>query len=202
MITAIFGLIGVVIGALLTAVTDWWFQKLEKKEDRVYLVIHISCLLERLISECVEVAYDNGLCERQRDQRGCKFVQVAPPNFDPLQFKDLNWKSLPTNLMYQVLRLPSQLQDADAYVADTFKYVASPPDYDELFEARKEKYSELGLQAIELLEELCSLVDLPHELNKRDEWSPFNRLNEALSQVKSEKMKRSDHVSVPPPISN
>lgn len=199
MITAIFGLIGVVIGALLTALKDWWFRKSNKKEDQIYLAIHISCLLERFIAECVDVAYDDGLYEGQRGDDGCLAVQVSPPNFEPLQFKDVNWKSLPANLMYRVLRLPTQIQDADTFVAETFKHVAFPPDYEELFEARKEKYSELGLQAIEVLDELCVLAGLPNELQNYDEdWAPKTRLKQALHEVKSEKAERDARIQVPP----
>lgn len=202
MITAIFGLLGVVLGVTLTTFRDWWLRRTIKKEEQIYLVTHVSCLLERFISGCVDVAYDNGLFEGQRDRHGCLAVQVTAPSFEPLQFKDVNWKSLPAGLMYQVLRLPNKIKNADSYVADVAKYVASGPDYEEIFEARKEKYSELGLHAIKVLEELCLLANLPNELNNDDEWAPKNRLKKALDQVKLERAERYAQFKAPPPLTN
>ena len=126
---AVIGLFGVIVGAILTVilttVKDWWFHRVKKKEEQTYLAIQISCLLEQFVSGCLEVAYDNGLCHGQRDKQGCLSPQVRTPNFEPLKV-DVNWKSLPTNLMYQILRLPSQIDDANAYINAAWEYAVAP----------------------------------------------------------------------------
>jgi hypothetical protein len=136
------------------------------------------------VSGCLEVAYDNGLCHGQRDKQGCLSPQVRTPNFEPLKV-DVNRKSLPTNLMYQILRLPSQIEDANAYINAAWEYASSPPDFEELFEARVEKYSGLGLQTIKLIEALKELVDLPSE-SPKDDWMPQERLQHAYDKVNLE----------------
>jgi hypothetical protein len=192
---AVIGFVGVIVGAILTAifttVKDWWFHRIKKKEDQTYLAIQISCLLERFISGCLEVAYDDGLCHGQRDEQGCLSVQVSTPDFEPLKV-DVNWKSLPTALMYQILRLPSQIDDANAYISAVWEFSAYPPDYEELFEARVEKYSELGLKAIKLVEKLELLANLPSEPITGD-WVPKDRLQQAYDKVKAEGAERNRH---------
>lgn len=201
MVTAIFSLLGVLLGAALGTLRDWLLRRAQKREEQIYLVTHVSCLLERFILGCVAVVSDDGYFEGQRDQNGCLAVQVPAPTFEPSQFKDIDWKSLPTGLMYQVLRLPSKIYHAESYIADTATYVASAPDYEEVFEARKEKYSELGLQAIKVLDELCALAGLPNELhNYDDDWAPKTKLKQALDEVKSEKAERNARIQAPPPL--
>ncbi|MCU4677469.1 hypothetical protein N7931_17745 [Catenovulum sp. 2E275] len=104
--------------------------------------------------------------------------------FEPLKV-DVNWKSLPTNLMYKILRLPSRVHDANAYISTEWKYASYPPDYEELFEARIEKYAELGLIAIKLVEELQELAKLP-TVPKTDDWDPKSRLQQAYDKIKAE----------------
>lgn len=55
--------------------------------------------------------------------------------FEPLQLKDVNWKSLPVTLMYEILRLPVLIQDAENHISDIAEYVAGPSDFEEVFEA-------------------------------------------------------------------
>ncbi|GGA85888.1 hypothetical protein GCM10011369_29910 [Neiella marina] len=181
---ALIGLLGVFVGAILAVMKDWWFHRARQKEERAYLAIQISCLLERFVSGCLDVVNDDGLFQGQRDSQGCLSVQVSAPQFEPLQI-DVNWKCLPASLMYSVLRFPSKVDDANAYISAVWEFAASPPDYDELFEARIEKFSELGLLAISLTDELRRLAKLPiSPLN--DEWDPKEELAKANHQVKME----------------
>jgi hypothetical protein len=188
---ALIGLVGVIIGAILATIKDWWFHRAKKKEDQTYLAIQVSCLLERFTSGCLEVAYDDGLFQGQRDEKGCLSPQVKTPNFEPLKV-DVNWKSLPTNLMYKILRLPGQVDDANAYIRAAWEHASYPPDFEELFEARIEKYAELGLIAIALVEELQGLAKLTSSPNA-DEWDPKSLLQQAYNKVKDEINARNQH---------
>jgi hypothetical protein len=185
---AIIGLIGVIVGAILTTTKDWWFHKLKKKEEQTYLAIQISCLLERFVSGCLEVVHDDGLCHGQRDDHGYLSPQVRTPYFEPLK-TDVNWKSLPANMMYKILRLPSQVDDANAYISVASEFAADPPDFEEFFEARIEKYAELGLLAIEIIEDLRTLAKLP-SVPLVGNWLPGERLQEAYDKVKAEQSAR------------
>lgn len=185
--SALIGIIGVIVGAfltvILTATKEWFFHRLTKKKEQTYLAIQISCLLEQFISGCVDVAYDDGLFHGQRDEQGCLSVQVSPPIFEPLK-ADVNWKCLPTDLMYNILKLPSQIHEANAYISAVSEYSAHPPNYEALFNAREERYSELGLIALDLMDELSELASLPLVIDKT-EWSPKSRLKSAYEHAVS-----------------
>jgi hypothetical protein len=99
--SAVFGLLGVVIGSLLTVAKEWWFQNRKSRKDAEYLSIQVSCELERYAARCAEVVADDGLCEGRPDENGYCTPQVTPPEFDPRSF-DVEWKALPASLMYEV----------------------------------------------------------------------------------------------------
>nr|VFJ77326.1 MAG: hypothetical protein BECKFW1821C_GA0114237_11212 [Candidatus Kentron sp. FW] len=87
--SAIFGLIGVLLGAILTGAKDWWFQRSSIRKDRQFLSIFVAFALEKLGSECANVVFDDGLCEGQRDEQGRRVPQTSTPNFNPLSL-DVN----------------------------------------------------------------------------------------------------------------
>lgn len=48
-------LIGVVLGVLLNAIKEWWFQKGKNKKDLEYLTIRISCILDAFLQRQMEM---------------------------------------------------------------------------------------------------------------------------------------------------
>jgi hypothetical protein len=53
-------LLGVVLGSLLNATTQWLFQLSKTKKEAEYLAIRVFFMLDRFVRECVPVAYDDG----------------------------------------------------------------------------------------------------------------------------------------------
>src|SRR5207249_1392682 len=76
---AFFGLMGVVVGALLALLRDVWSDRRTRKRHARYLAIRVVCILDKYIENCAEVVLDNGLQEGQRDEQGCLQSQVRPP---------------------------------------------------------------------------------------------------------------------------
>jgi len=185
--SAIFGLIGVALGALLTVVREWWFQSRKNKKDAEYLSILVSCELERYAARCAAVVGDDGLCEGQPDERGYSSIQVEAPKFEPHAFS-VEWKSLPAHLMYEVLDFPNKAELASESVSAAFEYVASPPDYWEGFEERQLQYACLGLAALKLAEKLLGYVGLP----PRDigEWNPAEYMEKHRTDIESRRKER------------
>jgi len=176
-------LIGVVLGVLLNAMKEWWFQKGKSKKDLEYLAIRISCALDSFVNGCADVVADDGLCCGQLDQDGCRSIQTKTPNFDPLSF-EVEWKALPANLMYEVLSLPNQLEAANHKISGAFEYAASPPDYEEGFEERQMQYATLGLQAHDLASKLRSIGKLPHQVAPTpEEWNPVQFMKEEIDKI-------------------
>ena len=135
--SAVFGLIGVLVGAILTGVREWWFQNRKNKKDAEYLAIQVSCQLERFIAGCAGVAGDDGLCEGQTDKDGYSSTQVESPT---LALNDLKveWKVLPADLMYSILQFPYKAELVAQKTMYEFNH-ASPPDYSEAFEERQDR---------------------------------------------------------------
>lgn len=158
--SAIFGLIGVALGAALTVVKEWWFQSRRTRKEAEYLAIQVACGLERYAAVCSDVVADDGLCEGRPNEHGCHEIQVKAPEFDPESYK-VEWKSLPAVLMYEVLDLPFKAELAAREVSAAFEYTASPPEFWEGFEERQLQYARLGLTALVLAEKLRTHVGLP-----------------------------------------
>lgn len=167
--SAIFGLVGVALGALLTVAREWWFQSRKNKKDAEYLSILVSCELERYAARCAEVVGDGGLCEGQPDENGYSSIQVQTPKFEP-HAVSVEWKSLPASLMYEVLDFPYKAELAAHSVSAAFEYAATPPDFSEGFEERQLQYACLGLAALELATKLRNHVEIaPRDFG---EWNP------------------------------
>lgn len=192
--SAIFGLVGVALGALLTVVREWWFQSRKNRKDAEYLAIQVSCELERYVARCADVVGDDGLYHGQPDEHGYHVIQVAAPKFDPMSFK-VEWKSLPTDLMYEILDFPYKAEIADHAVSNTFEYAADPPDYYEGFEERQFQYATLGIAASRLATKLCKYVELPSRAV--GDWDPVRYMEEQRSAIESRRAERAARHSLP-----
>jgi hypothetical protein len=188
--SAVFGLIGVLVGAILTGVREWWFQNRKNRKDAEYLAIQVSCQLEKFIAGCAGVAGDDGLCEGQTDKDGYRSIQVESPT---LALNDLKveWKVLPANLMYSILQFPYKAELVAQKTMYEFNH-ASPPDYSEAFEERQLQYSILGIDASRLVAQLLKHVALPEA--KPDEWDPIAFMRDQKAKIDSLRQNRAaDH---------
>ncbi len=192
--SAIFGLIGVVIGGLLTVVKEWWFQNRKSRKDAEYLAIQVSCELERYVACCAEVVGDDGYCQGQPDENGYCTIQVKPPQFDTKLF-DVEWKSLPANLMYEVLDFPYKAELVSQKVSAAFEFEATPPEYWEAFEERQFQYATLGIAASKLATKLRNHVGLPARSN--EDWNPVSYMEEQKSAIELRRAERFMRHNVP-----
>jgi len=184
--SAIFGLIGVVVGSALTLAREWWFQRRKEKKDADYLAIQVVYQLERYIVGCAEVVGDDGLCEGQPDQDGYSRIQVQAPKFDPDALK-VEWKSLPTDLLYEVFDLPRQAEAAQQKVNHAFDY-SDPPDYCDGFEERQYEYASLGVAASQLVTRLRQHANLPGSYY--GSWNPVAFMQEQQARIHERRVGR------------
>ncbi len=194
MIAAIFGLIGVMVGALLTIAKDWWFQSMKSKKDAEYLAIQVSCALEQYSGQCAVVVGDDGLYQGQPDENGCRRSQVSEPAFE-LESLKVEWKSLPAHLMYEVLDFPYKVKVASQSVAAKFDYVAMPPDYEEGFEERQFQFATLGITASNLAAKLRDYVELPARIAV--DWDPVSYMKEQKTTIEQQRTERASRHLLP-----
>ncbi|ELX10210.1 hypothetical protein Jab_2c22970 [Janthinobacterium sp. HH01] len=177
---AVFGLIGVIVGAVATLGREWLFQFMRNKKDREHLCVVVVCALDELVLHCANVVSDDGTYGGQPAADGNYYTQVATPEFETDALK-VEWKSLPAKLMYQVLDIPGRLHRANASI-DAAELNASPPYFEEVFAERALQYSRLGIGLAQVATKLRELVNLPDR--DASEWDPVEYLKTRLDDIK------------------
>ncbi len=179
---ALYGLSGIFIGFILSSFKEWWILKFKRKKEAEFLSVHVSFLLERFIEECAEIVEDDGLYHGQYNQEGCRQAHAKEPSLN-LKSLDVDWKSLPSGLMYRILDLPNEIYKANKRISSVEEHVASPPDYEEIFEERQYAYAKLGLLAIKYVDELRDLGSL--RKRGRNKHNPEKTLIDKRNEIES-----------------
>ncbi|MEZ9619934.1 MULTISPECIES: hypothetical protein [Vibrio] len=175
--------LGGLVGFSLTLVKESLAARKSKAAETHYLAIIVTSSLERFIIGCREVVTDEGY----EDQQGLMRSNSLIPTFEPLEL-EVDWKILPQDLLYSLLSLPQLINEANVYISATSEYVATPPDYEEYFEARKTKYASLGMLAIQMSEQLRLLGNLPKR--RIEEWGDKQAFLLALKEIGEREVER------------
>ncbi len=185
--TAFIGLIGVVLGVLLGVFRELYAESRSKKKEAEYLAIRMVCIFESFMEGCASVVGDDGLYHGQTDAEGYSSIQVSPPELN-VQLEDVNWKSFPPALMYEILYFPNLIKDAQIFIDSTFEHAASPPDYSEGFEERQFQYSKLGIRASELTAKLRDIYKIPK--NHISNWDVVEYMLAEREKINQLRLKR------------
>lgn len=180
---AIFGFIGVLVGAMVPWLREWWVETKGTKKNARYLAVRVICVLDQYVEACAEVATDGG----EPDTKGEFSPRVATPD-GPLLPEDVDWRSIDHELMYQILSMPGDAELADQAIKFQFSEVAGPPDYEEGFEERKFQYSTLGLRAASLAARLRTTFGIPSRVF--NDWNPVEYLDKCKRQIEEERAER------------
>lgn len=187
----VIGLVGVVIGALLTPLLigakECWVARASRRKNAQYLAVRVVSLLDGFLEKCADVVGDDGLSHNQREPDGLKSPQVSTPQLDFDSLK-VDWRSIPPGLMYEVLSLPNRATAANQRIHGIFEYNYDPPDFDEFFEERQIQFGEIGLLAASLADRLRAMYGVPD----RDYllWDPVKFLREGKDLASSKRQQR------------
>ncbi|WP_268223543.1 hypothetical protein [Sinomicrobium oceani] len=186
MTEAIFGLIGVLVGSAISWFQTYWTGMQATKRNAKYLAIRVVCILDKFVEDCADVIGDDGLSFGQRTPEGYLEPQVKIPGA-PIFPKDVDWKSIEHELMYKILSLPSDIECADRIIKSA-ESIADPPDFEDLFNERKFWYSQWGVAAYKLSEELS----IKYGIKKKsyNDWNPEEKLKMELDAVTRRRQKR------------
>lgn len=179
MVEGIFGLVGVVVGSLLTLAQSWLSGRRSRVESARYLAIRVVCVLDKYVETCATVVEDDGLCFGQRNEDGYLEPQVDTPG-PPIFPEDVDWKSIDHDLMYRLLSLPNDV-DTAASAISFYWDVASPPDFDEYFAERRERFTSIGLKSAKLAKRLRDAYKLP--IQQLGDWVPEERLQREQAKI-------------------
>ena len=197
MIEALIGLAGVIVGSVITISKDSWALRRERRRDASYSAIRLICLLEDYANKCADVADDDGYaCGRPAGQTEsgeevCE-AQVATP--EPPEYPaDLAWRSLDESLMHRILALPNKARSTDRYISSCAEH-AFPPDYSEVFEPRRKGYALLGLQALDIIEQLrrCYSVSVESGTDLGVDWDIKAHLEGVIEGFKKRDAEREE----------
>lgn len=161
-ISAVSGLVGVGIGALLTYLRELRAEKIKDKRDTSYLAILVVTHLDRFANGCMDVAHDDGTSEgRPAGKDGSNQTTVSPPQFAPLDIK-VEWRVLPRQLMYDILEIPAKQEHLEKQLSGVAEF-DDPPDYTEFFWSRRRAYAALGLKVSGVAKRLREFAKMPTE---------------------------------------
>lgn len=162
---------GVLAGTGLVWMKEWRIRQKKISQDTTYLAIIVASQLNRLASGCLDVSQDDGTTQGQPSgETGHHETTTVAPDFRPLEL-DVDWKLLPKELLYSILRIPDQLDQLARNISGIWDFEFDPPEHIEYFHARRRGYALLGLQASEVAKKLLSYSGLPIEKPSEGEWS-------------------------------
>ncbi len=190
---AIIGLAGVVLGAVLTTFKDLWISHIGRKKKAEYLAILVSCICDRFVDGCVLIVGDVGTFHGQTNEEGYHEIQVPYPDFN-IHNLEVDWQSLPSELMYEILSFPNLIEESKHRIDGAFTYEAGPPDYAEGFEERQLQYAILGIKAGILADKLRKKYCLP--LRKYDTWNPIEFMKKDQERILKRRDKRENRLIV------
>lgn len=183
MTPALIGLLGVIVGAFLTTIREWWSQRQRTKKAAAYLTAIVGGELDRFILACSEVAQDSG----EPDQIGEMHPRASRPKFEPEQLQ-VEWLSIPEDVMFPILDLPNQVRAADNAIADVYTYGDDPPEYIRTYQESQYQYSLIGLDAINAVSRLRSHARLRPRKND-GQWDPTSLFERKVIEYRARRKK-------------
>ena len=185
-ISAAAGISGVLLGNGFSALKEWLIHRSKRQKDTAYLAIIVVSHLDRFANGCSNVAYDDGT-ECGWPAGGEEYAAtIKPPEFQPLDI-EVEWKALPQDLMYAILRLPDQQEQIRIKLAGIAEYDDDYPEHTEYFWVRRSAYADLRLQASNLALRLRKHTGMPVEEPKPGEWCRDQGLREVIEKLDEER---------------
>lgn len=183
-ISATAGICGVLLGNSFVTIKELLINRAKRSKDIAYLAIIVVSHLDRFANGCRHVAYDDGTAYGQpagRDGEECA-PTTKPPEFQPLDI-DVEWKALPRDLMYSIMRLPDESEQIQNRLAGIDEFDDDYPDHTEFFWVRRREYAALGLKASELARRLRRHAGMPLDEPAPGEWNREQGMREVIQTI-------------------
>ena len=200
MVTAIItGAIGITLGVILTTLSNLLLGYKSSRKRAEYLAIRVSFILDRYVDGCVAVVQDDGLFQGQAIPNGIREIRVPAPKLE-IQKIDVDWKSLSSDFMYEILSFPNKIEESNQTIDFIATEEAIPPDFEEAFEERQYQYSKLGYQAAQIGSDLRQKYKIPHR--NYGSWNPVEFLKNRKTEIENARKKRQENFKSPMEIMN
>ena len=139
------GLIGVVVGALLTAFIQWVAHRHAKQQRLQHLILVMCSILDEFCSDCQDAIEEEG--DENSYSRGGFVVPVPTVPAFP---SEVDWTTVDLDWVRRFLALRLALPRVDKRVEYIWNESAHPPKMEAAFAFRREKCSEFLQEALEL----------------------------------------------------
>lgn len=188
-ISATAGICGVLLGNSFVLIKEWWIKRKSVNQATAYLAIICASHLDRFASECFNVCVDDGTSHGQpAGKDGHYEATTSVPSFQPLDL-DVDWRLLPKDLMYLILRIPDQQEKIHGKLRVIQDFDYDPPDHPEYFWTRQRGYAVLGLQVSDIANKLRLHAGLPIEKSLVGEWDRNKSMIEVVAHLDELKRK-------------
>lgn len=174
---------GQIVVAALSWLKDASSTGASQRKEAEYLAIRLVLALENMVGE----AYDGANDPQLRDEEGEVYPSTPEPKLVLPQ--DANYKVLPARLMYRVLSLPNRLNSFESGQLAVAE-IDFAPDYREIFRYRSEQLSKIGLEALSIIDALCSEYKIP-EPDRADGYDPRDGFERNLAKAKARQERES-----------
>lgn len=186
-ISAVAGISGVLLGNSFLTIKEVVVGWRRRKKDAHYLAILVVSHIDRFAAGCSYVAFDDGTEYGQPAGGDGEYrATTTPPEFQPLDIK-VEWKTLPNELLYDIMMLPHKKERIQTRLAGISEYADDYPDHAEWFWARRRDYAELALHAFDVSTRLRKYVGMPSDKAVPGEWSVSEGMREVITKIDGER---------------
>jgi len=196
---AIIGLVGVVVGSMIAISKDTWSSWMERRREGSYAAIRLICILEEYADKCIDVVGDDGTAygrPARRTEGGEEYCEAQVKTPEPLDFpEDISWRSIHESLMHRTLALTNKARSTDRHISASGEH-AFPPDFEEFFGPRQEGYAQLGLDALEVADDLREKfrISVKSRAELNSDWEPMAFLRNKLANLEEHRAQASKQV--------
>ena len=170
------------MGAYLTHLREKSNARLKDERDSAYLAILVGSHLDRFANGCWACALDDGTEYGQPAGGDGRYqTTTESPQFKPLEI-DVEWKVLPTDLMYEILQIPDKREHINNRLAGISEHTDAY-DLGEYFWSRRRDYAELGLHTSAVVKRLRKHAGLPVEDAPSGEWNREKSFQEVIDEI-------------------
>lgn len=189
---AIAGLIGVIIGSIMTFSKEVVVAWRERRREGSYSAIRLICILAEYVDKCVDVVQEDSGKPIGHDENGKYYHSPIVPQPKPPDYPDdISWRSLPIDIMHRALALTNKARSTDRYINSGREYGPAAPYYEGCFNARREGYAKLGLDAINIVADLRKHFRIPaaDQTDLDLDWDPKEFLRAEIAKFDEQRAK-------------
>ncbi|EIB97883.1 hypothetical protein [Pantoea sp. Sc1] len=159
-----------------------WETKKRKREER-HIVVQLIFLLDKYISRCEFLSYNEGVYDPQREH---KVMDYEKPDLNLSSVKG-DYKYLDADLLYRLHSIDSKRAQVISELSNlNDSYFDDAPDFTAYYAKRQELYAKHGLYVIELSEDICRKFKIKH-VSWEGGFNPAASIRERLVQIRASK---------------